>query len=143
MFHIGGNRTFLNDTSRKPSGLTRNTAGDTCYDLAGSNRVRRALERFCGARLEGQCVTRGSMRLRGQTRQRWRDSMESNGFARDRQRTGWGYRTHCPTLIYALDIQHESRRMRQCTRDESTQGDAALRPTSKSMRSNQGTASRA
>jgi hypothetical protein len=29
MFHVGGSRTSLNDTSRKPSGLTKNTAGDT------------------------------------------------------------------------------------------------------------------
>jgi hypothetical protein len=29
MFHIGGSRTFLKDTSKKPSGWTKNMAGDT------------------------------------------------------------------------------------------------------------------
>jgi hypothetical protein len=65
------------------------------------------------------------------------------GFARGRRRTGWGSRTHRPALIYTVDVQHESRSMRQCTRDESIQGDAALRPASRKTRSNQRTASRA
>jgi hypothetical protein len=65
------------------------------------------------------------------------------GFARGNRRTGWGYRTHSPAFIYILMVQHESRRMSLCTRNESIQDSAALRPASRRTRRNQGTALRA
>jgi hypothetical protein len=64
-------------------------------------------------------------------------------FARDKRRTGWGYRTHSPAFIYILMVQHESRRMSLYTRNESVPDSAALRPASRRTRRNQGTALRA
>jgi hypothetical protein len=42
----------------------------------------------------------GSMRLQGQARQKSRGISGTCRFAGKRQRTRWGFRTHCPAFIY-------------------------------------------